>query len=554
VEAALALRPDLILMDVGLKGDVDGIRASELINEKMHVPVVYLTGDSDQKTLQRAKAASAYGYVLKPFHIRNLIVAIEVAVDRFEMERRLEDSQLTYATILGSIADGVVAVDTQGCVRFMNGVAERLTGWATRDAQGEQWRTVLNILDNSDVQAEVDLVAQVLTSRTTFSLGPGSVVVGRDGTRAPVDGHLACVVDSLGRVVGASIALHDVTNARKAEADLRASAQQLRAVIDTAVDGVLMLDAVGTILMLNPACERLFRYTSSEMTGLNIDAVMGSPLFGAHSNPWQFDLPESRRPMLVSARAVICRRRDRSTFPAEISVGEASYPGESLFVCTVHDVSEQRELEAALLDAVGREQRRFATDLHDGLGQELTGLSLLLSALTNTARAAHNPHVQDLERACEVVRHALHSSQTIARGLSPIGPTDGGLIRALRDLVARLTDPSGPNVDISVSEVARLGLTAAASDHLYRIAQEALTNALKHAHAHSIRVTLDVQREHVRLEVCDDGWGVKNGGKNAPGLGLRTMQYRASILGARFVIAPFQPSGTRVICDCPQMA
>src|SRR5882757_61705 len=78
VEAALALRPDLILMDVALKRDMDGIRASELINEKMRVPVVYLTGDSDQKTLQRAKAASAYGYVLKPFHIRNLIGAIEV--------------------------------------------------------------------------------------------------------------------------------------------------------------------------------------------------------------------------------------------------------------------------------------------------------------------------------------------------------------------------------------------------------------------------------------------------------------------------------------------
>ena len=139
VEAALSLRPDLILMDVRLKGDMDGIRAAELINEKMRVPVVYLTGDSDQKTLQRAKAASAYGYVLKPFHIRNLIVAIEVAVDRFEMEQRPQDSQLTYATILSSIVEGVIAVDTQGHVRFMNEGAERLTGWSNREAQDSKW-------------------------------------------------------------------------------------------------------------------------------------------------------------------------------------------------------------------------------------------------------------------------------------------------------------------------------------------------------------------------------------------------------------------------------
>jgi CheY-like chemotaxis protein len=180
-DIALALRPDLILMDVRLKGDKDGIRAAELINEKVRIPVVYLTGDSDQKTLQRAKAASAYGYVLKPFKIRNLLVAIEVAVDRFEMEWRLEDSQLTYATILGSIADGVIAVDTQGCVRFMNGVAERLTGWSTREAQQEQLGTVLNVTDSGGGQAAVDLIARVLTSRTTFSLGVGAFVINPEG-------------------------------------------------------------------------------------------------------------------------------------------------------------------------------------------------------------------------------------------------------------------------------------------------------------------------------------------------------------------------------------
>jgi PAS domain S-box-containing protein len=553
VEAALRLRPDLILMDVGLKGDMDGIRASELINEKMRVPVVYLTGDSDHETLLRAKSASAYGYVLKPFRIRSLIVAIEVAVDRFEMERRLEDSQLTYATILGSIADGVMAVDTEGHVRFMNAVAERLTGWPTREAQREQLRTVLNIVDSGGDQAATELVTRVLIARTTLSFGRDAFVISREGTRVPIDGGVSCVVDSLGRVVGATIALRDVTTARKAESDLRAMAQQLRAVVDTAVDGVLMFDAAGTILMLNPSCERLFGYTSGEMTGRNIATVMPSPLSTAYGHPLSIDDPESRRPVVVTARATTCIRRDGSTFPAEISVGEAHSSGQPLFVGVIHDVSQRRELEAALLDAVGREQRRFGTDLHDGLGQELTGLSLLISALTSTARAAHSPYTGDLERAYEVVRHALRSCQTIARGLSPIGPGEGGLIGALRALVSQLKGAaSKPSVDISVSEVSRLGLSPATTDHLYRIAQEALTNALKHANANSIRVTLDVERERVRLEICDDGEGVKDIGPHAPGLGLRTMQYRASIIGARFEIAPFGRNGTRVLCDCPQ--
>ncbi len=552
VAAAFALRPDLILMDVRLKGAMDGIRASELINEKMRVPVVYLTGDSDQKTLQRAKAASAYGYVLKPFHIRNLIVAIEVAIDRFEMERRLEESQLTYATILGSIADGVIAVDTQGCIRFMNGVAERLTGWLTREGERELLGTVLNLIRPGDDQAAMDLVSGVLNSRNMLTLGPDAFVISRAGRRVSVDGGMSCVVDSLDRVVGACITLRDATNVRKAESDLRAMAQQLRAVIDTAVDGVLMFDASGTVQMLNPACERLFGYTSGEITGRKIDAIMASS--AANGSSWYSSYPENGRPLLMIARATTCRRRDGSTFPAEVSVGEARNAGPPLFVAVVHDVSERRHLEAALLDAVGREQRRFGTDLHDGLGQELTGLSLLLTALTNTARTSHSTHTADLEQACKVALHAVQSCQTIARGLSPIGPTAGGLIGALRDLVTRLKGTSGTSVEISVSEVSRLGLSPAASDHLYRIAQEAIANALKHAHANSIMVTLNVEQERVRLEVRDDGAGVKQATANAPGLGLRTMQYRASMIGARFEIAPFRPSGTRVICDCPQVA
>jgi signal transduction histidine kinase len=174
--------------------------------------------------------------------------------------------------------------------------------------------------------------------------------------------------------------------------------------------------------------------------------------------------------------------------------------------------------------------------------------------LIHSEREARGPHTTDLERSYEVAQHALRSCQAIARGLSPIGATEGGLIRALRDLVARLKTPSGPRVELLVSEISRLGLSPAATDHLYRIAQEALSNALKHAHANSIQVSLDIERDRVRLEIRDDGEGVTDVGPDWRGLGLRTMQYRASLIGARLEIAHIPPNGTRVLCDCPQSA
>ena len=552
VEAALSTRPDVVLMDVRLKGDMDGIRASELINEKMRVPVVYLTGDSDQKTLARAKAASAYGYVLKPFHIRNIIVAIEVAIDRFEMERRLEESQLSYATILGSIAEAVIAVDLQGRVRFMNGVAERLTGWRNSLAQREPIGSVLLLSDATGAWLESSPMERVLTERMSFPLGEETWVTSRDAVRVQVDGSMACIVDSLDRVVGASITLRDVTSERRAALQLKAKAQQLRAVIDTAVNGVLMLDAVGTILIYNRACKQLFGYASDEIVGRNIAMIMPAALQALPAGAQRGDPSADPPPMVGAARPMTCRRRDGSTFPAEVTTGEASDSDQPLFVCVVHDVSERRRLEAAVLDAVGQEQRRFASDLHDGLGQELTGLAFLLSALATEARNQGSAQASELERAYDVANRAMQSSQAIARGLSPIGAAEGGLIRALGDLVARLQGPSGPALEFSVAQGAPLHLVPAAADHLYRIAQEALSNALKHSQAAAIKVTLDIEADHVRLEIRDDGRGVRSPDANPAGLGLRTMQYRASMIGARCGISSIKPHGTRVSCECPQ--
>lgn len=548
IEAAIALRPDLILMDVRLKGDMDGIHASEQIQRQLSVPIVYLTAHSDHGTLQRVKASGASGYIQKPFHIRNLISAIDVAVHRFTMEQQLEESLLTYATILVSSSDAVIATDMKGRVRFMNPAAERLTGWAIRDAQGQPSSAVLRFAPTGGEVPEDHPVERVLASWATVTLGADEYLVSRYGVHVPVDGGISAVIDNLGRLVGATITLRDATDARNATARLKAAAEQLRAVVDTAVDGVMLLNATGNILMFNAACLRLFGYTPIEMAGCAISTLMPDML------PDDLDRPNTDALVMITARPSSGRRKDGSTFPAELSLGEASRVGDSVFVSVIRDVSERKELEAALIDAIAREQRRFGEDLHDGLGQELTGLSLLLSAFARSVRHGETLEVTDLEHAHEVAQHALQSCRSIARGLSPVTEAQGGLVAGLRDLVARLKTESGPTLDFKSIGITRLGLSPAASDHLFRIAQEALTNALRHAHANSIKVTLDIERTSVRLEICDDGEGLTVPEFSAAGLGLRTMRYRASLVGATFQITRFDDTGTCVVCECPQAA
>jgi PAS domain S-box-containing protein len=541
IEAAITLRPDLILMDPGLKGDIDGIHASERIQRRFSVPIVYVTAHSDRRTLQGVKASATFGYIQKPFHIRSLISAIDMAVHRFRMDQQLEQNLLTYSTILSSSSDGLIATDVNGRVRYLNPAAERLTGWSIRDAQGQPSSAVVRFASTAG-EWDDHPVRQVLASRHPVTLGADERLLSRYGIHVPVDGGISAVINSLGRLVGATITLRDVSDARNATKDLQDAAERLRAVVDTAVDGVMLLDATGRILMFNEACPRLFGYTAKEMARCAIDTLI----------PDMPTQPNTSLPLKITARPTFGRRKDRSTFPAELSLGKASHGGQPVFVSVIRDISERKDLEAALLDAIGHEQRRLADDLHDSLGQELTGLSLLLSAFAASVRHGKILEATDLERALAVAQLALQSCRSIARGLSPVTEAQGGLVAGLRELVARLKTGSGPTLKFTTIGVARLGLSPAASDHLFRIAQEAITNALKHAHANSIKVTLDIEPASVRLEICDDGEGLKVAEISATGLGLRTMRYRASLLGAKFHITRFGHHGTCVVCECPQ--
>ncbi|MBW2636350.1 MAG: response regulator, partial [Deltaproteobacteria bacterium] len=134
--------PDLVLMDIVLEGDMDGVEAAEQIRNRFDIPVVYLTAYSDEKTLQRAKITEAYGYILKPFQERELHTTIEMAVYKHKMERRLKQSEQWLAITLKSIGDAVIATDTKGIVTFMNPVAETLTGWKQDEAVGKPVKNV----------------------------------------------------------------------------------------------------------------------------------------------------------------------------------------------------------------------------------------------------------------------------------------------------------------------------------------------------------------------------------------------------------------------------
>ena len=221
IEKAAALRPDLVLMDIRLRGAIDGIEAAEEIRTRFNIPAVYLTAYADPATLGRARLTGALGYLIKPFGERELHAAVEVALYRHRLEQRVKESERWLAATLRSIADGVIATDAQGRIRSMNPVAERLTGWNAAQAAGLQTAEVLK-LEYSLVPAEV---ARQRVAQGNIALE--GTLISQHGIEIPVEEHKTAIHDDEGAVVGTVMAIRDISERRRAEIEREQLLSQL---------------------------------------------------------------------------------------------------------------------------------------------------------------------------------------------------------------------------------------------------------------------------------------------------------------------------------------
>jgi PAS domain S-box-containing protein len=213
LRSAAQNRPDLVLMDIRLRGLRDGIQAAELLRDQFRLPVVFLTAHADEATLRRARKTAPYGYVVKPFKMSDLRTAVEIALERHELETRLRERERWFATTLRSIGDAVMCTDLEGAVSFMNTRAEALTGWSFAEALGRPFREVL-ILRNEATGQPVEVpVGEALRERVVKLLPAEVLLSDRNGQERPVDDSVAPILDDE-KVLGAVLVFRDLSEKR----------------------------------------------------------------------------------------------------------------------------------------------------------------------------------------------------------------------------------------------------------------------------------------------------------------------------------------------------
>ena len=273
IQAAEEHRPGLVLMDITLKGEMDGIQAAHEIYGRFGIPVVYLTSHSDKNTLQRAKATEPFGFVLKPFDERELIATIEMALYRHAAESKIRENERWLSTTLRSIADGVITTDERGAITYLNPVAETLTGWGRDDALAKDLSEVCVIIDE-ETGREVEHAALRSEAEGTVphrvNIG---VVVSRGGEQTPVEHTASLTRNDHDVVVGMVLVLRDVTERRRAEHELRESETRFRTAFVQTPVGMAVVAPDGQFLQVNQSLCSFVGCEESELQWLGLAEI-----------------------------------------------------------------------------------------------------------------------------------------------------------------------------------------------------------------------------------------------------------------------------------------
>ena len=214
------------------------------------------------------------------------------------------------------------------------------------------------------------------------------------------------------------------------------------------------------------------------------------------------------------------------------------------------EMAERERLEREILDVGERERRRIGRDLHDSLGQLLTGTALAGQVLREKLAARSIPEAAEASRITALFEEAIEQTRSLSRGLDPAEIEGGGLEQGLRELAATTSALSGTRCAYHSEQPVDVRDSVTATQ-LYRIAQEAITNAIKHGHAGNIELSLEAGAERVRLTVHDDGSGIPDPPRRGHGMGLRIMAHRATVMGGTFAVERPAVGGTLLVCEVP---
>ena len=356
-------------------------------------------------------------------------------------------------------------------------------------------------------------------------------------------------LDEQGRTAGLVGASRDITLRKSVYQELAENEQRLQTVLDNEPECVKLVDRNFVLRMMNPAgLAMIGAAEAAAVVGRDVRDLLAPAHREAYEAFHQRVLAGSTETLEFEIIGLTGERRWMDSHAAPLRNADGEVIGQ---LAVTRDITESRRLSRSLIEAADLEQRRIGHDLHDGLGQDLTGVALMLKGLQGQLDRPSDAVRADIEEVIRLVNQMLRNTRALARGLSPVALEQGGLGRALDQLVSRAREAGKVRARLTVRAASLDALEQQAAIQLYRIAQEACTNVVRHAQATWLEVRLLDTRDGLRLRISDDGRGLPIGSAGAEGLGLRIMRYRAGLIGAVLEVVRRPQGGTAVVVTLP---
>ena len=581
IELAARVQPDVAVVDVRMPGGgTEAIRG--ILAAAPGCGVVALSAYEERSTVLEMLLAGASGYVVKGAPAVEVVEAVrrterkqvsvsvemmsglieELVHDISELGRTQETlgrNEERFRALLDSAPDSVVIVDERGRIVLVNSQTEKTFGHSRAVLVG---RPIESLMPARFREAHEGHRLEYLRSPTTRPMGVGLRLAGlrADGSEFPVDISLSSIRTPDGVLVTAFV--RDVTERAGADQVLRLSEERFRALLDSAPDGVVIVDEGGDMVLVNSQTEKLFGYAREQLLGEPVETLLPERFRRVHSSHRRDYLAEPVTRPMGDGLQLVGRRADGSEFPLDISLSSLQTSEGVLVTAFVRDVTERvraetelhgleelvhgqeerRELIAHLVRAQEDERARIAADIHDDSIQIMTAsamrLEMLRDELTDPA------HIALLMRLDETIQESIKRLRRLLFELRPRVLDSEGLVAAIR---MYLQEQEAPFV-VSFEDHLTIEPSPNTRVIAYRILQEAVTNARKHSNANRLDALVETSDGGLNLLVRDDGEGftvLDEEHKIRPGhLGIAAMRERAELAGGWLQIHSAPDTGT----------
>lgn len=606
-------KPDLVLVSISNEGGLGGIQFGQQVYSQYDIPVIYISDRSTQATIRRAGGTTPFGYLFDSLNEKEILATIEVALTRHSMERKLRKSKQWLNTIIDSITEGLIAVDMEENIQFINPVAEKLTGKKESDFIGKPLESYLSLVYANSNEPVTFSHAITFFQNQDIRTGFEALLRRVDSTQLPVEIFISALTDRKTQV-GMVVTFRDISERKQTMEEIRQYAIRSAAMLRVAEQLNSRLDVKAVLKTVCEVCNNTlsttatsaFLYDASRKvlvsTTIFVNDEINAYAFDTQSFGRQFEIPNSLiLNTLTSKKPVVVIRDlqalDTSNIPYLDKINELDvrslaiagiYQKKSLLGIlvaqmhgTIRDFTEdelvllrgltdqaaiavanatlfeqviasrqrQQSLTRRLVDLQESERRGLARELHDQIGQMLTVLQFSLSSLLANSSTEQK---KEIVSAQNIVRDLIAQTREISLNLRPSMLDDTGLVLTLIWYFDRYTSQTDIKVEFRHHNILEMRFDTEIEIAIFRIIQESLTNVARHAKTDLVSVSLQFMEEIIKVEIVDQGHGFDlEDVDTTTHMGLSSMYERAYAIGGLLEINSAPAIGTRIHAIIP---